>query len=80
MGHIDSKRVTKIASVGTSSGLIIPKDMMTRYKLERGDQVYMIETPLGILISPFNPDVAEQIEAGKAFMRSYRDTFKALAQ
>jgi putative addiction module antidote len=79
MGKLETRRVTKIASVGTSGGLVLPKDILSRYKLEKGDQVHLIETPLGILVSPFDPAVAEQIEAGKAFMRDYRDTFKALS-
>jgi len=38
------------------------------------------ETAEGYLVTPYDPAVAEQVEAGREFMREFRDTFKALAK
>ena len=70
----------KLTAVGTSIGVVIPKDMLNRMKVARGDTLHVIETPDGYLITPFDPAVSAQVEAGRAFMKEYRDTFKALAE
>lgn len=70
----------KLTSVGTSTGAIIPKELLTRLNVAKGDTLYVVETPQGLLLTPYDPDVAEQVKAGRQFMNDYRDTFKALAE
>ena len=70
----------KLTAVGTSTGVIIPKEMLSRMKVARGDTLHVAETPEGYLITPFDPGIASQVEAGREFMKEYRDTFKILAE
>ena len=70
----------KLTKVGTSTGTIIPKEMLARMKVEKGDTLFAIETREGYLITPYDPAIAEQIDAGREFMKDYRETFKALAK
>jgi putative addiction module antidote len=70
----------KLTAVGTSTGVVIPKEMLNRMKVERGDTLHVIETAEGYLLTPFDPAVAAQVEAGRSFMKEYRDTFKILAE
>jgi putative addiction module antidote len=70
----------KLTAVGTSTGLVIPKEMLTRMKVGRGDFLHVSETAEGYLITPYDPAVAAQVEAGREFMKDYRDTFKVLAE
>ena len=70
----------KLTAIGTSTGIVIPKEMLNRMKVERGDVLHVIETPDGYLLTPYDPKVAEQVDAGREFMKAYRDTFKALAK
>lgn len=70
----------KLSAVGTSTGLVIPKEMLTRMKVQRGDLLHVVETPEGLLLTPYDPQVAAQMEAGRAFMKQYRDAFKVLAE
>jgi putative addiction module antidote len=77
MGTATSLRLTKI---GTSTGAVLPKEMLARLKVEKGDTLYAIETVEGYLITPYDPAIAEQLDAGRDFMKEYRDTFKALAE
>lgn len=53
----------KLTQIGNSVGVILPKDALARMKLEKGDMVFMTDTPEGYQLAPYNPDVAEQIEA-----------------
>jgi putative addiction module antidote len=70
----------KLTRHGTSTGTIIPKEMLTRLKVEKGDVLYAIETPEGYLLTPYDPAIDEQLKAGRRFMKDNRDTFKALAK
>ncbi len=70
----------KLTSMGTSTGAVIPKEMLTRMKVGKGDTLYAIETPEGYLLTPYDPSIEDQLNAGRKFMKQYRDTFKALAK
>ena len=70
----------KLTQIGNSVGLILPKDVLARLKLEKGDTVFLTETPEGLAVTPYDPSLEEQIEAGRAFMREFRDTFHELAK
>jgi putative addiction module antidote len=70
----------KLIKIGTSTGAVLPREMLTRLKVEKGDALYAVETSEGYLITPYDPAIAEQLEAGREFMKEYRDTFKALAK
>ncbi|HAN56536.1 MAG TPA: AbrB/MazE/SpoVT family DNA-binding domain-containing protein [Betaproteobacteria bacterium] len=70
----------KLTQIGNSLGLILPKEVLTRLKLEKGDTVFVTETPDGVAVTPYDPRLEEQIEAGRAFMRDFRDTFHELAK
>jgi hypothetical protein len=56
------------------------KKVFARLKLVKGDTVYLTENPNGVTLSPYQPNFDEQVEAGREFMREYRDTFRALAK
>lgn len=70
----------KLTTMGTSTGVVIPKEMLKRLKVEKGDTLYAIETAEGYLLTPYDPAIEEQLKAGQEFMKEYRDTFKALAK
>lgn len=70
----------KLTKIGTSTGAVLPKEMLARLKVEKGDTIYAIETSEGYLLTPYDPSIAEELEAGREFMKEYRDTFKALAK
>ena len=70
----------KITQIGNSLGLILPKEMLARLKLEKGDTVHITESPGGLVVTPFDPALDEQLRLGREFMREYRDTFHQLAK
>lgn len=70
----------KLTAVGTSTGIVIPKEMLKRMKVSRGDKLHVVETPDGYLLTPYDPAIAAQVEAGREFMMKYRETFKVLAK
>jgi putative addiction module antidote len=70
----------KITQIGNSLGLILPKEILARLKLEKGDAVFVTDTPDGVAITPYDPGTAEQLALGSEFMREYRNTFRELAK
>ncbi len=72
--------VLKLTRMGTSIGAVIPKEMLARLKVEKGDMLFATETQDGYLLTPYDQALQEQLEAGRRFMKQYRETFKALAK
>ncbi len=72
--------ILKLPSVGTSKGVVVPKEMLNRLKVEKGDMLHATETPDGYLLTPYDPEVEEQLEQGRRVMKQYREAFRALAK
>jgi putative addiction module antidote len=70
----------KLTQIGNSVGVILPKEILARLKLEKGDTLFVTDTPGGISLTPYDVSVDEQLRAGREFMREYRDTFHQLAK
>ena len=70
----------KLTQIGNSVGVILPKDVLARLKLEKGDTVFLTDVAHGVTLTPYDPELEEQLKAGREFMREYRDTFHQLAK
>ena len=70
----------KLTQIGNSVGVILPKDILTKLKVEKGDTLFVTEATNGVTLTPYDPGLAEQIAAGREFMHEYRDTFHQLAK
>ena len=70
----------KLRRVGTSTGIIVPQEVLIRLRVRENDALFATETPEGYLLTPYNPDVGRQLKMGRDFMAKYRDTFRALAK
>lgn len=70
----------KLTQIGNSVGVILPKEVLARLKLEKGDTVFVTEAANGVTLTPYDPSLDDQLKAGREFMREYRDTFHQLAK
>lgn len=70
----------KLTQIGNSVGVILPKEVLARLKLEKGDLVYLTDAANGVNLSPYDPSLDEQLAAGREFMHEFRDTFRQLAK
>lgn len=70
----------KLTQIGNSVGVILPKEILARLKLEKGDTVFVTEAANGVNLSPYDPALEQEVELGREFMREYRDTFRQLAK
>jgi putative addiction module antidote len=71
----------KLTAIGTSTGVIIPKEILTRLGVTKGDTLYVSETPDGgYHLSAYDPDFAAKMNKAEAIMKRYRNTLSVLAK
>ncbi len=70
----------KLTQIGNSVGVILPKEILARLKLEKGDTLFLSDSANGLVLTPYDPALDEQLALGREFMREYRDTFHQLAK
>jgi putative addiction module antidote len=70
----------KLTQIGNSLGVILPKEALARLKLVKGDTVFLTESANGLNLTPYDPELEEQLKLGREFMHDYRDTFHQLAK
>ena len=70
----------KVTTVGNSTGVVLPKEVLQHLRVEKGDTLYVLETPDGIQLTPYNPQFAQQIEVAEQVMRADRDVLRKLAE
>ncbi len=73
-------RKLKVSAIGNSTGVILPKDVLERLRVGRGDELMVRETPDGIVLSPYDPELARQMEVAEKIMRTRRNLLKKLAE
>ena len=71
----------KVTTVGSSKGVILPKELLEALRVDKGDILYVTPTATGgIELSPYEPDFDETIQLAKGVMKRYRDTLRKLAK
>ncbi len=70
----------KITAVGNSAAVILPKEVMARLRVEKGDELFVVETPNGIELRRGDPAFEEQMAALRHVMRKRRSALRELAK
>ena len=70
----------KITPIGNSAGVILPKELLARLRVDRGDALFATELPDGIKLTPFDPQFAGQMEVAERVMREDRNVLRKLAR
>ena len=55
----------KLTTVGSSTGIVLPKEVLERLRVSKGDVLHVVETPNGIELTPYDPEFAEQMQSPK---------------
>jgi putative addiction module antidote len=76
-GHVMA--TLKLTTVGNSVGVVLPKEILDKLHVQKGDSLYVLETPRGIELTPYDPEFARQMDVAEAVMREDRDTLRKLA-
>ena len=70
----------KVTTVGSSAGVVLPKEILTKLRVVKGDFVFLTESPDGYRITPYDPEFEEQMALARKFMRERRDVLRELAK
>jgi putative addiction module antidote len=70
----------KITQIGNSLGVILPKEILARLKLEKGDSVFVTDTPGGVVVTPYSEEFEAQMSAARGIMKRRRNVLRELAK
>lgn len=70
----------KVTTVGSSVGIVLPREVLNHLHVEKGDTLYLIESPDGVRLSPYDPEFARKLDVFDEVMRENRDVLRELAK
>ncbi|WP_040914571.1 AbrB/MazE/SpoVT family DNA-binding domain-containing protein [Lentisphaera araneosa] len=70
----------KLRKVGNSTGMVFPKEVLQRLRVENGDELFLIETQNGIELSPYDPDFGQEMDLADKIMKKRRNVLKKLGE
>ncbi len=74
-------KALKLIPIGNSTGIVLPKELLARLRVDRGDAVFASEAADGsVRLSPYDPEFERQMALGEDIMREDRDILKKLAE
>ena len=70
----------KVTKIGNSLGVILPRDLLAKLQLDKGDSIFLVDTPEGLRITSYNPAFAEQMESARTLMKKRRNVVNELTK
>lgn len=71
---------TSVRRVGNSLGITLPKGIVESYNLSEGDELALVQTEDGVILTPFDPEFARWLEAYEKTNKRFRNALRALAR
>lgn len=79
IGRMATRRQT-LKKIGGSVATVLPKNMLERFNLEAGDEVMVVETDQGILVTPYDPAFEEAMKHYARGAKKFRNALRELAR
>lgn len=70
----------KLTQIGNSVGVILPKEVLARLKLEKGDTVFLTDAANGVTLTPYSADFEHQMTTARGVMKRRRNVLRELAK
>ena len=70
----------KLMQIGNSVGFVLPKEAVERLKVEKGDAVFLTESPDGYRLTPYDPAFEKQMQTAERIMKKRRHVLRTLAK
>ncbi len=70
----------KLTQIGNSVGVILPKEVLTRLKLVKGDTVFVTDAENGVMLTPYSPSFEAQMASARQVMKKRRNVLRELAK
>jgi putative addiction module antidote len=70
----------KLTQIGNSMGVILPREMIVRLGLAKGDTIYAVDQPDGIRLTVADPEFAARMDVARRVMKERRAVLRELAK
>lgn len=71
---------TAVRRVGNSLGITLPKTVIDNYHLSEGDELHLVETHDGVVLTPLNPEFSAWAQAYERTNKKFRNALHALGK
>lgn len=73
-------KTTRLRRIGTSTGVILPKEVLDEMNVAAGDEITLVRTERGIELIPYDPEFEEMMEVYRQGAKKYRNALRELAK
>ena len=70
----------KVIKIGNSLGVILPKEIVARLRVRKGDELTGLETPNGIELTAYDPGFEKKLTIARSIARRHRNALRLLAK
>ncbi len=70
----------KVAQIGNSLGLILPREAVAALNVAKGDTLYLTEAPGGYRLTTNDPEFDRRMTLAKSIMKKRRNVLRELAK
>jgi putative addiction module antidote len=70
----------KLTQIGNSVGVILPKEILSRLDVTKGDELFLTDSPDGLRLTVHNPEFETQMRTARDIMKTRRAVLRELAK
>jgi putative addiction module antidote len=70
----------KLTQIGNSVGVILPKELLAKLGVGKGDTLYAIDQPDGVKLTVADPEFEAQMEVAREVMKRRYNVLRELAK
>ena len=70
----------KLTSIGNSVGVVLPKELLVKLGLQKGDTLYAVETEDGLRLTTSDAEFEAQMAVARRIMKKWRNVLHELAK
>jgi putative addiction module antidote len=70
----------ELTAIGDEVGIVLPKEVLEKMHLEKGDRVYLTESPEGFRLTSYDPTFEQQMVVARQVMHRRREVLRELAK
>jgi putative addiction module antidote len=70
----------KLTQIGNSVGVILPRELLIRLAMAKGDTIYAVDQPDGVRLTAADPEFATQMDVARRVMKERRAVLRELAK
>jgi putative addiction module antidote len=80
MPQEDRMNALKLTQIGNSVGVILPKELLVKLGVGKGDTIYAIDQPDGVRLTTADPDFEAQLAVARKLTKRWRNVLRELAK